>query len=158
LLDPCRVTIVSADPSHLPEIAAIEQQLVSPWTPGQIKEELTLAHGWQFVATQIHPPNVLGYIFGSICIDEAEIRKFAVTKEARRQGLGRKLLAHSLSFLQSQNINTCFLELRESNAEALRIYSLFEFKKIGVRKSYYNNPNEHAIILKKQIQPKGDFK
>jgi ribosomal-protein-alanine N-acetyltransferase len=158
LLGPCGITIVSADSGHLPGINAIEQQLVSPWSTSQVKDELTLIHGWQFIAIQPCPDRILGYIFGSICTDEAEIRKFAVATKARRQGLGRKLLAHSLSFLQSQNINTCFLELRESNVAALGLYSLFEFKKIGLRKSYYNNPSEHAIILKKQIQPKGDFK
>jgi len=152
LLDPCRITIVTAGPGHLPGILNIENQLISSWTPGQIEEELTLAHGWQFIAAQTNSHKVLGYIFGSICTDEAEIRKFAVANEVRRQGLGRTLLAHSLTFLQSQQIASCFLELRESNTAALRLYSAFEFKKIGLRKSYYNNPNEHAIILKKQIQ------
>jgi len=153
-----RISIVTADSVHLPGIIAIENQLLSPWTQGQIEEELALTHGWQFIATQPPSPNILGYIFGSVCIDEAEIRKLAVSAELRRQGLGRRLLAHALAFLQAQQVNSCFLELRESNTAALGLYSGFNFKKIGLRKSYYNNPKEHAIILKKQILTQGDIK
>ena len=142
------ISIVNATPGLIPGIAAIESQLVSPWTTSQIKDELDLAHGWQFVAIRPLSDTVFGYICGSSCLDEAEIRKFAVADQVRRRGLGRKLLAHSLQFLQLQQIKTCLLELRESNTVALELYSSFGFQKIGSRKSYYRNPCEHAIILK----------
>ncbi len=148
MLDSPDISIVNAAPGLIPGIASIESQQVSPWTIGQIKDELDLAHGWQFVAIRPRSNTVFGYICGSTCLGEAEIRKFAVANQIRRRGIGRKLLGHSLQFLQSQQIKTCFLELRESNTVALELYSSFGFHKIALRKSYYRNPSEHASILK----------
>lgn len=89
-------------------------------------------------------------------MDEAEIRKFAVANQERRKGYGRNLLAHSLIFLDNHFIQSCFLELRESNTAALSLYSLFNFHQIGLRKNYYTNPSEHAILLKKQFLKEGE--
>ena len=143
--------IIKAETKHLHGIATIETERISPWIMGQIEDELALPHGWQFVALHQQSSTVLGYIFGSTCLDEAEIRNFAVLKQSRRQGYGSALLNHSLLFLQSLQIKKCFLELRESNSNALKIYESFGFKKIALRKSYYNNPCEHAIILQNTL-------
>nr|MBF0220955.1 ribosomal protein S18-alanine N-acetyltransferase [Desulfobulbaceae bacterium] len=151
------IVIIPAQPCHLPEIIAIEKQLDSPWSEGQIADELTLAHGWQFVAINPISEKVFGFIIGSICIDEAEIRKFAIASQERRKGYGRILLAHCLIFLDNQFTRVCFLELRESNTAALQLYTFFDFQKIGLRKNYYSNPCENAIILQKQFSREGDL-
>lgn len=139
--------------SDLDEVMAIEQTLPSPWNFPQLLEELNKKHAWHFV---IRPPEsgpVLGYIFGSIVADEAEILKIAVTAQLRCHGLGSLLLSHAFQHLQRHNAACCFLELRESNSSALAFYLENGFQQVGLRKSYYTNPTENAMIMRISVQP-----
>ena len=131
-------------------IWAIEQTLVGPWSYGQIQEELTMRHGWQLVAKRIDG-QVCGYLFGSTVIDEAEIRKIAVSITYRRQGIAHRLLAVACQELFLRAITSCFLELRVSNLAALRLYQQNNFKIVGHRKSYYTLPTEDAMVLQKSF-------
>lgn len=137
-------------PTDLPGLWAIEQTLVGPWPYGQIEEELTIGHGWQLVAKDADG-QVLGYIFGSTVIDEAEIRKLAVAESSRRQGIANHLLTAACEHLTLLKITTCFLELRASNLAALQLYQKNGFKIIGQRQGYYSLPTEDALVLKKSF-------
>lgn len=144
-------TISPLIPSDLAGVWAIEQTLVGPWSYGQLQAELTIGHGWQFVAK--HPDGqICGYLFGSTVIDEAEVRKLAVAATFRRQGIADLLLASACQHLCRQNIASCFLELRISNLPALHLYQKNAFQIVGQRKSYYTLPAEDAMILKKSFK------
>ena len=54
-------------------------------------------------------------------------------------------------------INEIFLEVRESNIPAISLYEKFKFKKISIRKNFYSNPNENAVVMKK-IKSKEELK
>ncbi|MDD5759146.1 MAG: ribosomal protein S18-alanine N-acetyltransferase [Desulfobulbaceae bacterium] len=145
------VTILPAVPSDLADIWAIEQTLTGPWTYGQLEGELTISHGWQFVAKG-SDGKVCGYLFGITVIDEAEIRKVAVASAWRRQGVASLLLTAACQRLSLQKISSCFLELRLSNIPALKLYQKNTFQVVGQRKSYYTLPTEDAMILKKSFK------
>ena len=134
----------------LPAVWTIEQTLVGPWTEGQLREELTIGHGWQFVARD-HVGAVCGYLFGSTVLDEAEIHKIAVAESCRRQGVATLMLNATCRHLTCQQVTSCFLELRASNLPALSLYQKNGFELIGLRKCYYTLPTEDAMILKRSF-------
>lgn len=139
------------EPDDLAGVWAIEQTLAGPWTFAQLQEELSTGHGWQLVIRQQRPGPVLGYIFGTVILDEAEIRKIAIDAACRRLGLGHTLLAAACRTLYQRDIRHCYLEVRASNLPALQLYRKNNFQIIGQRKNYYALPNEDAILLKKSF-------
>lgn len=79
--------------------------------------------------------------------DQAHINQFAVMPELRRQGLGLQLLEAIIREAAHLGAAELTLEVRESNAPALRLYERAGFFREAVRKNYYTNPVEHAFIL-----------
>lgn len=86
---------------------------------------------------------LLGYVIFLNSIDCQEIMKIAVKKEHRRQGLATKLL-------EMETRRPILLEVRESNLEAQEFYKRHGFQEIYVRKQYYRDNGENAIILEKK--------
>ena len=75
----------------------------------------------------------------------------AVHPDYRRQGLGEKLVEELVTVLHAAG-NTCLtLEVRVSNAPAVSLYEKTGFSRIGLRKNYYRNPKEDALILRKEF-------
>lgn len=138
--------------NDLPGVWAIEQTLVGPWTFAQLQDELALAHGWSLIAKG-EANCVLGYLFGTLVADEAEIRKIAVAASQRRQGVAARLLHEAWQLLARQQVSSCYLELRASNRPALSLYQKNGFQVIGRRKNYYTLPVEDAMVLVKSFTP-----
>ena len=79
-----------------------------------------------------------------VVADDAEL-VFVVTDEAhKRRGYGKMLLTESLKQLALP----CVLEVRESNAPAIKLYEKLGFELLGTRKNFYSNPKESALIYK----------
>jgi [ribosomal protein S18]-alanine N-acetyltransferase len=92
--------------------------------------------------------NVVGFIVGRQVEDEWEIENIAVTGEARRCGLGSRLVGELLDLVRSRCGKSVFLEVRESNRAARSLYEKWAFIEVGRRKMYYQNPAEDALVLK----------
>ena len=137
--------LIDAD---LEEISSKSADLLSGWSADQLAQELNRENGWQFVALDQGRP--VGFVCGRIVIDEAEIFKVGVAKNARRQGVGSLLLEHCLGFMADHGVKSCFLELRCSNDAAKNLYLKYGFQQVGQRKNYYATPVENAIIMKKE--------
>lgn len=137
------------------EVMAIENTTTSPWSEKQMRAELTGKNGWYFVYRQHHKGATIGFITGTLVCNEADIRKLAVASQHRRSGVASFLLAHLFSYLNKQRVAKCFLELRSSNLAAKRLYRDFNFHDTGIRKGYYRETNEDAILMSKII--KGEF-
>jgi ribosomal-protein-alanine N-acetyltransferase len=78
---------------------------------------------------------------------EAHIMNFAVSPAKRKQGFGRQLLAQAIAFLKEIDISECYLEVREENRDAQRLYKNFGFEVIGRRKKYYSETGEDALVM-----------
>lgn len=87
-----------------------------------------------------------GYIFILDTFDAEEIVKIAISKKMRRKGLASKLL---LFMIENQKREQFFLEVRESNINAINLYLKMGFEKISIRKNYYKDTKENAIIMRK---------
>jgi len=85
---------------------------------------------------------ILGYICFSEVLGEGEILYIAVLPQYRREGIGKALV-------DSVKLSPLFLEVRQSNTPAIDFYNSLGFSEVSVRKNYYHNPTEDAIIMKK---------
>jgi ribosomal-protein-alanine N-acetyltransferase len=89
---------------------------------------------------------VQGFIAGRALDGEWEIENIAIAEPARRRGLGTRLLGEFLDLARGQGANTVYLEVRESNLAARRLYEKWAFVERGRRKLYYRGPEEDAIV------------
>ena len=97
-----------------------------------------------FIYTYIIDNKVCGYLMVLDSIDVYEILAIATIEEYRNKGIAQELLDK----IKTKDI---FLEVRESNQVAINFYKKNKFKEISVRKNYYSEPNENAIIMKLEV-------
>jgi ribosomal-protein-alanine N-acetyltransferase len=90
---------------------------------------------------------VVGYIGTEKVAGETHIINMAVHPDYRNKGIGKKLMAKALNHKA-----IVYLEVRVSNTPAQKIYEHFGFKKVGIRKNYYRDNGEDAIIMKREPQ------
>lgn len=89
-----------------------------------------------------------GFVVAVVCGDEWEIENVAVSQEARRTGLGTRLVAELLDRARAEGAQAVLLEVRESNRAARALYEKSAFAEAGRRRAYYRNPDEDAIIYR----------
>lgn len=106
------------------------------------------------ILTALESNNIVGFVLARLItsMSEAEILNFGVKPEYQRKGAGQRLLRELLFALRSADFTTLWLEVRESNQKARRFYLQNGFVKAGVRKLYYQNPNEDALVLKLDLE------
>jgi [ribosomal protein S18]-alanine N-acetyltransferase len=93
--------------------------------------------------------NVLqGFLVAHEVAGEWEIENIAVAGQARRRGLGTRLLGEFLRRVQSEGATAIFLEVRESNHAARSLYEKWAFAESGRRPRYYTQPEEDAIVYR----------
>lgn len=97
---------------------------------------------------------IVGYFILMISFDEAHLLTIGVAKRYQHQGIGARLLSHAFEVARFAHMKTLLLEVRRSNAKALRLYEQFGFREIGVRKAYYpaGNEREDALVLNRSIE------
>jgi ribosomal-protein-alanine N-acetyltransferase len=89
---------------------------------------------------------IQGFIAGRILDKEWEIENVVVAKSARRRSLGSQLLQEFVALARKRGGEKIFLEVRESNLGARRLYEKLSFSKSGRRRLYYREPQEDAIV------------
>jgi len=113
------------------------------WTYGMIANELVNGIG---KATWVieDSPNILGYCMTRSCDNEVNILNMAIESSSQGKGVGRQLLGHILSQIPTKS--SVFLEVKQSNLNAIKLYSSFGFQEIGLRISYYKD-GASALVL-----------
>lgn len=92
-----------------------------------------------------------GFLILSTVLDEAEILEVAVSENLRRCGLGSELMEEVFGWCVKNGISQIFLEVRESNFPARAYYKKYGFVENGLRKNYYRNPAENAVLMSKEL-------
>ncbi|HEU0073804.1 MAG TPA: ribosomal protein S18-alanine N-acetyltransferase, partial [Dehalococcoidia bacterium] len=90
---------------------------------------------------------IIGYVGIWLMVDQAHIVAIAIREEYRRQGLGELLLAEAVEMALSNGQESVTLEVRRSNESAQALYEKFRFLKVGVRRRYYTDNKEDALIM-----------
>ena len=119
-----------------------------PWSEKSIASELTNPLSLWLVA--VEDDRVAGYVGSQSVMGESDMMNVAVQPDFRRQGVAELLVLELVAAL-AKNDNHCLtLEVRASNAPAISLYEKLGFAQVGLRKNYYRNPKEDALILRKE--------
>lgn len=145
------VIISYMEEKHIDEVVKISNlSFNSPWSKDSYFQELKNPVAKYFVATT--NDKVIGFIGTWIVLDEAHITNIAVHPEFRKLKVGSLLLESLLN--KCSNDFGCVLydlEVRVSNIPAQKLYSKYGFKEVGIRKNYYKDTQEDALLMCHQI-------
>ncbi len=90
----------------------------------------------------------VGYVLGRVVVDEGEVLSIAITPARRREGIGRQLLQALLGAMHQRGAHAAWLEVRASNAGAQALYAAEGFVPAGLRRGYYRQPPEDALVYR----------
>jgi [ribosomal protein S18]-alanine N-acetyltransferase len=138
-----------AVPEDIPALIALESRAATAahWTTDQY-EAVFSSETPSRVILIAEETGVQGFMVGRAVGEEWEIENLAVAGPARRRGVGTRLLGEFLSSAREQRAQAVFLEVRESNLAARRLYEKLSFVEAGRRKRYYHEPEEDAIVYR----------
>ncbi|MGE5299404.1 MAG: ribosomal protein S18-alanine N-acetyltransferase [Acidobacteriota bacterium] len=140
------IVIGDMETGDLPSVLEIERaSFAMPWSETSFFNELKNPRSISRAARR--DGRVTGYIFASRILDEGHILDLAVHPDFRRQGIASALVTHVIEHLREEGVRFIFLEVRESNVPAIKMYEQFGFEEIGIRKNYYVYPDEDAVIM-----------
>ena len=143
------MTINPMKKDHVAQVAALERQcFADPWSEGSIASELDNPLSLWLVAEQNGA--VCGYVGSQTVLDETDMMNIAVHPDCRRQGIAAALIEELVARLKERGSHILRLEVRESNTPAIALYNSMGFTQLGIRKNYYRNPKENALILGKE--------
>lgn len=141
--------ILKMSETHIKDVAEIERECFSsPWSENALREELTNENARFFVAENEN--GTLGYCGMHIVFGECYITNVAVKEKYRGQGIATSLMKKLEEVMINENGDFITLEVRESNFKAISLYEKLGYKKVGMRKNFYSNPKENAILMTKQ--------
>jgi [ribosomal protein S18]-alanine N-acetyltransferase len=136
--------------ADLDQVVVIERAFAAPWTRDMFQHELRQgALGEAQVAAR--GALVLGYILWWYVADEVHIVNLAVHEQWRRQGIARLLLDDAFACGRARNMRIATLEVRAHNVPAVRLYESLEFRRVAVRKGYYADNGEDALVMLKSL-------
>ncbi|MCH1638712.1 ribosomal protein S18-alanine N-acetyltransferase [Paenibacillus timonensis] len=133
--------------ADLPDVMVIEHESFSlPWSEEAFRNELTHNHfaRYQIMEIQGRP---IGYAGMWTILDEAHVTNIAVRTAYRGRHLGEKLLRRMMEWAAELGMVRMTLEVRVSNTVARALYEKMGFAPAGVRKGYYSDNHEDAIIM-----------
>lgn len=141
--------IIPMNESHVAQIAALEKQCFSdPWSENSVASELENPLSLWLIAEE--DGAVCGYVGSQTVLDETDMMNIAVHPDFRRKGIAAALITELVSRLKARGSRVLRLEVRESNFSAIALYEALGFTQLGLRKNYYRNPKENALILGKE--------
>ena len=135
-----------ARPDDATAIAEMEQNIFGdPWGKKDIFSYICSDTGMCFSA--LEGGEVIAYIIGRKIPPEGEIYRIAVREDKRQRGIGYRLLSYALKTERGSGVETVFLEVRSRNLPAIALYKAYGFNEMGIRKNYYQNPSDDAVVM-----------
>ena len=158
----------AAGEDDLAALVALERRSFSqPWSVGSFRAELRDPARGRIVVMRERTAGpepehgLLAFCAFQVVVDELHILDLAVRPERRRQGLGRMLLRRVLELGARRGARLALLEVRSGNQAAVELYRSAGFEPAGMRRGYYSNPPEDALLLRRegleQTLPGGAF-
>lgn len=117
-----------------------------PWSEESFRSEIMENGRACYIVAEI-ADEIVGYAGLWGILDEGHITNVAVDPKYRRKGIGRAVVETLIKVSEKKHLNSFTLEVRESNFPAQALYEEFDFKSVGIRKSYYRDNGENAIIM-----------
>ena len=89
----------------------------------------------------------VGYLTARLLAPECELYRIAVLPISRHTGVASALMDAFFAILKAEDCPALFLEVRESNAPAIALYKKYGMTQVGMRKNYYRDPTENALLF-----------
>lgn len=141
-------------PTDLASVAELERACYSdPWPPTAFAALPDNPRVYFAVADSPVLKSIAGYVVAWYVLDEGEVANLAVAPSARRLGIGSSLLDAAIRESIDRGVSDLYLEVRESNQSARRLYASRGFEEVSRRKGYYRTPAEDALILRRTLKP-----
>ena len=135
-------------PADAKEIAAAEISVFpDPWSERDITDAISAVGSMCYTA--LSDGKVVAYLIGRQIAPEGEVYRIATLPSHRRRGIAYRLIDYALKCERGRGLESVFLEVREKNVPARNLYKSYGFMEIGVRKNYYKDPLDNAIIMMK---------
>lgn len=139
-------------PADVPRVMEIAASLPEAprWPESAYRDALnpeSIPRRIALVAVQPQPEQVEGFIVASFLPPQAELELIAVSAESQRQGLGRMLFGELAIELKALGALEMVLEVRASNQAAVAFYRRAGFSQSGLRRAYYADPIEDAVLM-----------
>lgn len=136
--------------ADLDQVVEIEKaSMPSPWSKELFDEELRRAAAHYFVVEE--EGRVAGYMGYWEAPEEAHIINLAIAPDFRNKGLGQKMMEQCLNYAAKRGAHLATLEVRQSNEAAQRLYEKCDFRTVAIRKKYYSDNLEDAIVMIKEM-------
>ena len=137
--------------ADLDDTCAIENRAFDrPWTRGNLVDSFMGGHIG--LACRVNH-QLVGYAIVMMVLDEMHLLNIVIDPDWQKRGLGQLLLEAVIALARQRDCLTLYLEVRNSNAAAQKLYNLNEFVMIGVRQQYYptNFGREDAIVMRRSL-------
>lgn len=142
-----QMTIRRMRRTDIPAIVAIEEETFPrPWKQDAFESELDRNPSARYLVL-LDGKRLVAYGGAWVILDEAHMTNIAVQESYRGKGCGRRLLHALMAYLSNLGVAYVTLEVRKSNLAAQKLYASHGFIKLGVRKRYYEDNHEDALIM-----------
>ena len=140
----------------VPAVAAIEAATFpTPWSEDAFRKEITDNPVARYLVAE-KDGAVIGFAGAWIILDESHITNIAILAEHRGNGYGRALTAALMQYLSNLGAAYATLEVRKSNVTAQNLYKSLGYVSVGVRKRYYEDNGEDALLMVCEHMPEAD--
>lgn len=131
-------------------VADLEREIFpDPWSVSALWETFSQNHTVMLGVWEKN--HMAGYVIAYYVLDEGEIARIAISQIYRRQGAAGQLMCALEDFCSANGIRKLMLEVRESNVAARTFYRKWGFKEDGIRRNYYEDPQEDGILMSKRL-------
>jgi ribosomal-protein-alanine N-acetyltransferase len=146
------VSIIPFAKEHLDEIFKIENECFGdPWSKKMFVDLFGFDYTISYVAVDKAAAGdnteIAGYLIAYDLFTEIEIMNIAVKESKRRGRIATKLFDAVFEYAKENNVEEFILEVRPSNTGAIGLYKKLGFEIDGIRKNYYKNPKEDAVLM-----------
>lgn len=149
------IKIRKARPEDIAEVAELEKACFSrPWSYQSFIYELESRDAWFAVAED--DGRIVGFAILHRFIDEGELFNIAVSEDMRRRKIADRLLSDVFEGAAKHGVERIFLEVRRSNDPARALYAKHGFEVCGLRKNYYDDPKEDAVLMEARVSEHGN--
>ncbi len=132
----------------IPQVTDIDREAFPTlWPPANYERELKNGLAHYIVACDEGGRHIIGFAGLWMLVDEAHITNIAVREKHRRQGIGEALLIAIIELAIKLGAHLITLEVRASNAEAQKLYAKYGFVRVGLRRGYYTDNREDAVLM-----------
>jgi ribosomal-protein-alanine N-acetyltransferase len=138
--------------ADLPRVMEIERATfpLDAWSEGMMRGELADQPRTRHYVVAVVEDRIVGYAGVAVAADQADVQTIAVLESHRGAGIGAAMLTELLEEARRRGARDIFLEVREDNPVARRLYERFGFESIGTRRRYYDDGTD-AIMMKRKL-------